>query len=141
MTNTDDFLPQFVHKPANFPPGERCRYCNCSYVLLGLMIEKITGMTYRGYVRRHVFTPAGMVHSDFYRMDRVHENVAEGADPTRDEAGRIMGWQKNIYSFPPVGSPDAGAHVTAADLDRFLRAVKAGQLLSPETQHHSHRTR
>ena len=43
-----------------------------------------------------------------------------------------MGWKKNIYSFPPVGSPDAGAHVTAGDLDRFLRAVKAGELLSPE---------
>ena len=132
VTTTADFLPQFAHKPANFPPGERCRYCNCSYLLLGLMIEKITGMTYRGYVRRHVFAPTEMVHSDFYRMDRVHENVAEGADPTCDEAGRIMGWQKNIYSFPPVGSPDAGAHVTAADLDRFLRAVKAGKLLSPE---------
>ncbi|HSJ56349.1 MAG TPA: serine hydrolase, partial [Anaerolineae bacterium] len=34
--------------------------------------------------------------------------------------------------FPPVGSPDGGAYVTAGDLDRFLRAVQAGRLLSPE---------
>jgi CubicO group peptidase (beta-lactamase class C family) len=132
VTETADFLPQFAHKPANFGPGQGCRYCNCSFVLLGLMIEQVTGMTYRDYVRQNVFAQAGMVHSDFYRMDRVHENVAEGADPIRDEGGNILGWKKNVYSFPTVGSPDAGAHVTAADLDRFLRAAQTGVLLSPE---------
>jgi CubicO group peptidase (beta-lactamase class C family) len=132
VTATADFLPQFIHKPANFPPGQGCRYCNCSFVLLGLMIEKIIGQSYRDYVRQNIFARAGMEDSDFLRMDRVHENVAEGCDPVRDEADDIVGWRKNIYSFPPVGSPDSGAHVTAADLDRFLRAVKAGELLSPE---------
>ena len=66
------------------------------------------------------------------RLDRVHENVAEGCDPIRDEQDNVVGWKKNIYSYPPVGSPDSGAQVTAGDLDRFLRAVKAGELLSPE---------
>jgi len=62
----------------------------------------------------------------------VNHNVAEGCDPTRDATGTIVGWKKNIYSFPPIGSPDAGAYVTVSDLDRFLRAVIAGKLLSPE---------
>jgi CubicO group peptidase (beta-lactamase class C family) len=132
VTETADFLPQFMHKPANFPPGEGCRYCNCSFVLLGLMIEQATGMSYRDYIRKNVFARADMDRSDFYRMDRVHENVAEGADPIRDESGAVVGWKKNIYGFPPVGSPDSGAHVTAADLDRFLRALQAGKLLSPQ---------
>ncbi|MBN1876537.1 MAG: beta-lactamase family protein [Anaerolineae bacterium] len=131
VTETADFLPQFVHKPPNFPPGQGCRYCNCAFILLGLMIEKVTGMTYRDYVRQHVFSKAGMTHSDFLRMDRVYEAVAEGYDPIQDEEENLIGWKKNIYSFPPVGSPDSGAHVTAADLDRFLRAVQAGKLLSP----------
>ncbi len=65
-------------------------------------------------------------------MDRVNENVAEGCDPIRDEQDNVVGWKKNIYAFPPLGSPDAGAYVTAADLDRFLRGVKAGELLSPD---------
>jgi CubicO group peptidase (beta-lactamase class C family) len=73
-----------------------------------------------------------MGQSDFLRLDRVHENVAEGADPIRDDAGRVVGWKRNIYSFPPVGSPDSGAYVTAGDLDRFLRAVQVGDLLSPQ---------
>jgi CubicO group peptidase (beta-lactamase class C family) len=132
VTQTADFLPQFVHKPPNFPPGQGCRYCNCSFVLLGLMIERVTGMTYRDYVREHIFGRAGMTHSDFVRMDHVYENVAEGADPLRDADGQVIGWKKNIYAYPPVGSPDSGAYVTAGDLDRFLRAVQAGALLSPE---------
>jgi hypothetical protein len=74
-----------------------------------------------------------MADSDFLRLDRVHDRVAEGIDPIRDPEGRITGWKRNIYSFPPIGSPDGGAHVTAGDLDRFLRAVKAGELLLPES--------
>jgi CubicO group peptidase (beta-lactamase class C family) len=132
VTRTSDFLPQFIHKAPNFPPGEGCRYCNCGYVLLGLMIEKSTGASYRDYVRKNIFERAGMARSGFFRMDRVHEGVAEGCDPIRDDGGAVLGWKRNIYSFPPVGSPDSGAHVTAGDLDRFLRAVQGGELLSPE---------
>src|ERR687897_2233322 len=131
VVETRDFLPQFVNKPANFPPGEGCRYCNCGYVLLGLLIETISGMTYRDYVRAHVFAEAEMTASDFFRMDRVNHNVAEGCNPRRDATGQIVGWRRNIYSFPPIGSPDAGAYVTVTDLDRFLRAVMAGETLSP----------
>ena len=132
VTTTADFLPQFIYKPANFSPGKNCRYCNCGYVLLGLMIERASGMTYRDYVRQQVFNRAQMTDSDFMRLDRVHENVAEGSDPLRNEIGDLVGWKKNIYSFPPIGSPDSGAYVTARDLDAFLRSVKAGKLLSSE---------
>ena len=132
ILETADFLPQFVHKSPNFAPGQGCRYCNCGYVLLGLLIEKATGLSYRDYVRQHIFAKVGMADSGFFRMDVVEENVAEGCDPVRDEVGQVVGWRKNIYSYPPIGSPDGGAHVTAADLDRFLRDVRAGKLLSPE---------
>ena len=132
VVETRAFLPQFVNKPANFSPGEGCRYCNCGYVLLGLLIETISGMIYRDYVRAHVFAEAAMTASDFFRMDRVNHNVAEGCVPSRDATGQVVGWKRNIYSFPPIGSPDACAYVTVTDLDRFLRAVMAGKLLSPE---------
>ena len=149
VIETVDFLPQFVHKPPNFEPGEGCRYCNVGYVLLGLMIEKVSGMNYRDYVRKHIFARAGMLHCDFYRMDRVHENVAEGCDPIFDANNTITAWKRNIYSYPPIGSPDGGAHVTAGDLDIFLRAIKTGKLISaaltaafllPKVVHHENDT-
>src|SRR2546423_3670528 len=133
VIETADFLPQFVYKPPNFPPGEGCRYCNCSYVLLGLLIEKVSGLSYRDYVRQHIFASAEMLHSDFFRMDLIYDNVAEGCDPLLDEDGTIVSWKKNIYSYPPIGSPDGGAYATARDLDRFVRKVKAGILLSPQS--------
>jgi len=132
VTETRDFLPQFVNKPANFPPGQGCRHCNSGCILLGLLIESVSGMTYRDYVRARIFAKAEMTASDLFRLDRVNRNVAEGCDPIRDATGTIVGRNRNIYSFPPIGAPDGGAHVAVADLDRFLRAVRAGKLLSPE---------
>jgi CubicO group peptidase (beta-lactamase class C family) len=126
VRETVDLLPQFTEKKANFAPGEGCRYCNAGYVLAGLMVEKATGERYRDRVRDRVFAPAGMSRSGFFAMDVVEPDVAEGADMVD---GR---WVRNIYSYPPIGSPDGGAHVTAADLDGFLSAVRAGDLLGEE---------
>ena len=132
VIETADYLPQFVGKPANFAPGEGCRYCNVGFVLLGLMIERATGSTYRDYVAEHVFARAGMSRSGFFRMDVVEPDVAEGVEAIEDADGVAVGWRRNVYSFPPVGGPDSGAHVTAGDLLRFHRAVTDGRLLSPE---------
>jgi len=131
VTTTADLLPQCLHNPPNFAPGQGCRYCNCGYVLLGRLVETISGVDYREYVRQNIFVPAGMTQSGFFHLAEVQPNVAEGSDPVCDEVGQVTGWRKNIYSFPPIGLPDGGAYVTAADLDRFVRAVKAGKLLTP----------
>jgi CubicO group peptidase (beta-lactamase class C family) len=129
---TEDFLPQFVHKSPNFAPGTGCRYCNCSYVLLGLMVERASGTAYRDYVTDRVFGPAGMDHSGFFAMDLVEPDVAEGADAVTAKDGTAVTWRRNIYSYPPIGSPDGGAHVTAGDLISFHRALGEGRLLNSE---------
>ena len=128
VRETVDFLPQFVHKAPNFPPGQGCRYCNVGYVLAGLALERVTGGPYRDYVVEHVFTPAGMT-AGFFDMRQAVPDVAEGWEPTEDGTG----WRSNIYSYPPIGSPDGGAYATARDLVVFLDAVRAGRLLSPES--------
>lgn len=132
VTQTADFLPQFVHKPALFQPGHGCRYCNVGYILCGLAIERVTGESYRHVVVRDVFGKAHMETAGFFDMREAEPDVAEGWEPVRDEeGGPVKGWRQNIYSYPPIGSPDGGAHATAADLTRFLTAVREGDLLSP----------
>jgi CubicO group peptidase (beta-lactamase class C family) len=132
VIKTADFLPQFIHKGPNFPPGEGCRYNNVGFVLLGLMLEKATSMSYREYVREHIFSVAGMNHSDFLHMADVHEKVAESYTVVTDDNDTITGWQRAIYTRPPIGSPDGGAYVTAGDMDLFWQAVRNGRLLSPK---------
>ncbi|HEX5018427.1 MAG TPA: serine hydrolase domain-containing protein [Actinomycetes bacterium] len=129
---TKDLLAGFIDKPPNFAPGEGTRYNNAGYLLLGLMIERATGMSYREYVRQQVFEKAGMTGAVFASSDIVTPRIAEGADPIRHEAGTVTAWKRNIFSYPPTGSPDGGAHVTAADLVAFHDALQDGALLSDE---------
>jgi CubicO group peptidase (beta-lactamase class C family) len=83
-------------------------------------------------VVRRVFAAAGMTRSGFFRMDVIEPDVAEGADPVVNDDGEVTGWRRNIYSYPPVGSPDGGGHVTADDLLSFHRCLVNGELLGSE---------
>jgi CubicO group peptidase (beta-lactamase class C family) len=132
VIQTRDWLPQFVHKPAVFPPGRGCRYCNVGYDLVGLAIEAVTRTSYRDYVRNAVFGRAGMNASGFVDRREAVPDVAEGWDPVLDAAGNRTGWKQNIFSYPPIGCPDSGAQVTAEDLVGFAQAVRAGRLLPAE---------
>ncbi|WP_238907214.1 serine hydrolase domain-containing protein [Clostridium sp. YIM B02506] len=127
-----DFLKNFAYKEPNFKAGSNVRYCNCSFILLGLAIEKITGMKYQDYVAKNIFKKAGMSGSGFFSMDEINENTAEGYINITDTEEKIIGYKKNIYSYPPTGTADGGAYTTAEDLNRFLVAVKNGILLSKE---------
>ena len=121
-----EMLPLFVDRPAFFPPGEGCRYNNVGFDLAGLMAEHTMGSPYRDLVQTEVFDKAGMNESGFFSMDVVEPRVAEGADLIDGE------WVRNIYSYPPIGFPQGGAHSTVADLERFLVAAQDGRLLGPE---------
>jgi len=125
--DTKDYLPQFVNKEPNADPGVECRYCNVGYILAGLALEKVTGVPYRQYVFDEVFAAAGMSDSGFYDRRDAAPRIAEGWDRREDGT-----WKSNIYSYPPIGSPADGAHVTAADLLKFLDAVQDGRLLDAE---------
>jgi CubicO group peptidase (beta-lactamase class C family) len=126
VMTTADFLPQFAHKEPLAAPGVRARYCNVGYVLAGLALEAVTGEPYRCYVRREVFGRTGMRSAGFFDRREAEPDVAEGWDPVDG------GWRANIYSYPPIGSPDGGAHCTARDLLRFLEGVRGGVLLPPD---------
>ena len=126
-----DFLPQFAYKKPNFVAGTSARYNNCAFILLGLAIEKLSGLSYRDFVTTRVFEKCGMVNSRFGAMDEVNTDTAEGYVSVVDEVTGAVKWKKNIYSYPPIGTADGGAYSTVADLDLFVRTVKNGELLSP----------
>jgi CubicO group peptidase (beta-lactamase class C family) len=127
-----DYLPLFVNKIPNFPVGEKHQYNGAGYILLGLMIEKVTGIPYFDYIRQHVFEKAQMTRSDFLALDGVYEEVADGYIPVEKD-DQVVGWKKNIYSTTPEAAADGGATSTVDDLTRFSGALREGQLLSAES--------
>ena len=123
IRNHIDFIPNFAYKEPNFKAGTNVRYNNCAFVLLGLVIEKITGQSYRKYVTEHIFEAFNMKDTKFCAMDEVNEHVAEGYYKSIDEDGNTI-FKKNIYSYPPIGTADGGAYTTVHDLDKFMRQLK-----------------
>lgn len=131
IRRNEDYLPLFAHQPPLFPVGERHQYNGAGYILLGMVIEQLSGLSYYDYVRRNVFDVAGMRRSDFTALDGVDAEVAEGYVPLRDGDDRILGWKRNIYSTTPEAAADGGATSTVDDLARFSSALRQGRLLSP----------
>ena len=119
-----DFLPLFRDLPPYWAPGERYWYSNAGYILLGMVIEEVSGLPYAEVVQDRVFDPAGMAASGFFRLDDVLPDTAIGY-----VSGPDGGWRTNHFSIPVVGGPDGGAMSTARDLDRFLTAYDEGALL------------
>ncbi len=105
-----DYLPVFPDEDMKFSPGERFSYSNGGYILLGVVIEELTGMKYQDFVEQQIFKPTGMERSGFFSMDRLPENTALGY--VEEEAG----WRTNIYNLPIIGASDGGAYTTAQDV-------------------------
>lgn len=123
-----DFLPLFAHEPMKFKPGEQWAYNNSGFIVLGLVIEQLTGMPFAKYVEEHIFQPCGMMASGYFAMDCLPGGTAQGYIPIKDDE-----WRSNIYSIPIVGGPDGGVYTTAPDLARFWDALLENRLLSRAT--------
>lgn len=121
-----DFLPMFQNGAMKFSPGERFSYNNAGFILLGLIVEHVTGVDFTEYVEKNIFQPCGMLDSGYFRMDQLPERTAIGY------TGNEQSWRSNIYSVPIKGGPDGGAFTTVLDLAKFWDALFNNQLLSAE---------
>src|SRR5438105_4513018 len=74
----EQLVARFRDKPLDFEPGEKFSYSNSGYVLLGYLIEKISGMSYEKFVRENIFTPLGMKDSGYDSNSAVIPRRASG---------------------------------------------------------------
>jgi CubicO group peptidase (beta-lactamase class C family) len=124
-----DFLPLFASAPLAFEPGTKRQYSNGGYIVLGAVIEKISGRSYYEYVRENIFKPLGMENTDFYEADVPTANLASGycRDREKSKAPR----HNNIYTRPARGSSAGGGYSTARDLLKFANAIEARTIKVP----------
>lgn len=124
MRNGRDFLPLFQHEPMKLAVGERFHYNNAGYILLGLIVEQVSGRHFDEYVTEKIFNRAGMEHSGYFELDALPSNTALGYIEKEDGS-----WKTNIYSVPVKGGADGGAFVTVEDMHRFWQALMKFELL------------
>ena len=118
------YLPMITPLPKKFEPGERFGYSNAGFVLLGLIIEKVSGKTYQQYIADEIISPLNLQHTGFYAMNALPKNTAYGY--MDDKFGL---WQTNMFSLPIVGGADGGLYTCAGDLDVLWRRLFEGRIL------------
>ncbi len=114
-------VARFRNLPLDFVPGSAYRYSNSNYVVLGLVIEAVSGQSYADYIRDNIFIPAGMINSGYDSGDASVLNGTVGyLGPDNERAIPID--TSNLYSA-------GGLYSTVEDLYRFVQALNNGQLL------------
>jgi CubicO group peptidase (beta-lactamase class C family) len=122
-----DYLPLFADKPLQFDPGTKWSYSNAGYIVLGLVIEKLSGQSYYDYIEQHVYAPAGMLNSGSTPKTEQPENLAIGY--TRFQSPEL---EPNTETLPYRGMSAGGGESNAGDLVRFATALRTHKLLSRE---------
>jgi CubicO group peptidase (beta-lactamase class C family) len=126
-----DYFGLFANDPLEFEPGARWSYSNAGFVVLGAVIEKLSGQDYFDYIREHIYAPAGMRDSDSFEATQVVPNLAVGyrRDPQEDPLG-VDPRRTNIFFLPWKGSPAGGGYSTARDLLAYSQALRGHKLLN-----------
>ena len=130
FVNPADYLDLISRQPKIGEPGKQWVYSNAGFVLLGRIVENVSGEGYFDYVRHHVFEPAGMVSSGFDSQEDVTPKRAVGY--FRDSPLTPV-WKANWMTLPFKGSPAGGGYSTSTDLVRFAAALREGRLVESET--------
>lgn len=125
LTTAEAFLPELAGHPQVFPPGGRFAYNNGGFLVLALVVERVTGEVFADVVEREVCARAGLTRTAFLRSDDLPGDTALGY---LDASGN----RTNVLHLPVRGNGDGGIHSTAGDLHAFWRALLAGRLVGPE---------
>jgi CubicO group peptidase (beta-lactamase class C family) len=111
-----DYLAVLPDEAMKFAPGERFAYSNSGYILLGVVIEELTGQKYQDFVEQAIFKAIGMDRSGYFALNKLPEQTALGYV---EEAN---GWRTNVYNLPIVGASDGGAFTTVQDIASLWEA-------------------
>lgn len=134
LTTAESYLPALASVEQTDEPGETdFSYSNAGFIILAIVIERVTGETFTDTVRRYVLQPAGLNDTDYFQLNALPERTATGY--LFDE-----GDQTNALHLPIQGNGDGGAFTTVDDLrdfwlalfdDKIVSAASREELLNP----------
>jgi len=129
LTNAEEMALIAQYKPRPFnKPNARFLYNNSNFMVLGSIIEKVTGQSYADFVKTHIFKPSGMEHTAAYSK-AVYDKIP--VDVVGHDRGQ---WRYSVvqnFLDGPLG--DKGVYSTVGDLWLFDRSLRSGRLLKQAT--------
>jgi D-alanyl-D-alanine carboxypeptidase len=123
-----DNVKLYGKRGLEFVPGSRWAYSNYGFILLGRVVERVTGQSYYDYVHVHIYVPAGMTRSGSLPEDQAvaGRSIGYTMPPGTTE------WFPNTDTLPFRGTSAGGGYSTVGDLARFAHALLSDKLLSPQ---------
>jgi D-alanyl-D-alanine carboxypeptidase len=125
-----DYVKLYGSRGLTHEPGARFEYSNYGFVLLGALIERVSGVSYYDHVHDHVFRRAGMRSTGSLPESVDVPNRAVGYMRSSPAGGA---WTPNTDTLPWRGTAAGGGYSTVGDLLRFAQALSSGRLISKAT--------
>ena len=126
LEKPSDYFKVLPKKKMKFTPGTNFKYNNSAFILLAIIIEKITGSYYQ-FMEEEVLNKANMNRSGFFAFNQLPSNTAYGYIKL-DE-----GYRTNVYDLPIRGGGDGGMYTTVIDMAIFWEALMNGDIVKKET--------
>jgi CubicO group peptidase (beta-lactamase class C family) len=127
LRSLQDYVNLYGKRGLEFEPGSRWEYSNYGFVLLGVVVERVSGKSYYDYVQQNVYAPAGMTSSGSLAED---ETVANRSIGYTSFGGSAV--HPNTDTLPYRGTSAGGGYSTVEDLQRFAAALTTHKLLNVE---------
>jgi D-alanyl-D-alanine carboxypeptidase len=125
LRTLQDYVKLYGKRGLEFEPGSKWSYSNYGFLLLGVLVEKVSGQNYYDYVRDHVYRPAGMTSTGSLPEDQAVPQRSVGY--TKFGGGET--WRPNTDTLPYRGTSAGGGYSTVEDLQRFADALANRKLL------------
>ncbi len=126
LRTLNDYVALYGKRGPEFEPGSQWRYSNYGMLLLGVVIERVSGESYYNYVEEHIYKPAGMTLSGSQPEDEAVPNRSIGY--MRSET--TSAWVPNTDTLPYRGTSAGGGYSTVGDFFRFAYDLLGHRLLS-----------
>lgn len=117
-------IERFMHKSLEFEPGEKFRYSNSGYIVLGYIIEKVSGTSYESYIQEHIFKPLHMETTGYDHHASILKHRATGYSADSD------GLINSSYIDMTIPHAAGALYSTVEDLYKWDRALYIEKLLS-----------
>ena len=125
---TGQLMQHFMYQPLQFEPGSNHLYCNSGYVVLGVIIENVSGMSFRDFIKINILDPLNMKSTSYdpYEVD-FQNKVATGYDSILEQPAEAM------YLHPTVAFSAGGIFSNINDIYKWDQVLYTEQLVSTQT--------